>query len=279
MKNAKCAKCGFVGWPDAEFCKRCGASMASTVVPAVEQPAANFTAPYPNYHVASPAELKKGLAIASLVIGILNFFLLGIFGVPIIVGIVLSVVALNKINRYPHEYGGKSLAVGGLVTNIVSAVFLIPVVLIAAIAIPNLLAARRAANEGAAMNALIKIHGAEQTFQATRGNGYYGTLDDLRNESLIAPELAGGIRSGYRFSVQIVVDRGDGQPGFAAVAVPTEYRSSGRRSFFIDETGVLRGDDSHGNQANRYTPPVNFDRNYPERRSETRRSSQYADDE
>ncbi|HEU5239314.1 MAG TPA: DUF4190 domain-containing protein [Pyrinomonadaceae bacterium] len=279
MKSSKCAKCGFVGWPDAEFCKRCGASMSAAVVPAAEQPAGNFTAPYPNYAIASPAELKKGLAVASLVIGILNFFLLGIFGIPIIVGIVLSVVALNKINRYPHEYGGKPLAIGGLVTNIVSAVFLVPVMLIAAIAIPNLLAARMAANEGAAMNALIKIHGAEQTFQATRGNGYYGTLDELRNESLIAPELAGGIRSGYRFKIEIVRDRGDGVPGFAAVAVPTDYRSSGRRSFFIDETGVLRGNDSHGDQANRNTPPVNFDREYPERRLETRRSSRYADDE
>ena len=277
MKSSKCARCGFVGWPDAEFCKKCGASMSSAVVPVAEQPAANFTASYPNYAVPPPAELKQGLAIASLVIGILNLFMCAIFIFPTIVGITISAVALNKIKRFPRVYGGKPLAVGGLVTNIVAAVLMVPI--IAAIAIPNLLASRMAANEGAAMNALIKIHGAEQTFQATKGNGNYGTLDDLRNESLIAPELASGGRSGYRFKVVIVRDRGDDLPGFTAVAVPTDYRSSGRRSFFIDETGVLRGGDTHGYEANRLTPPVDSDSDYPERRSETRRSSRYADDE
>ena len=270
MKSAKCAQCGFVGWPDAEFCKKCGASMSSAVVAVPEQPGVNFTASYTNYSFAPPAQLKTEMAVASLVLGILNFLFLGIFVFPVIIGIVISVVALNNVNRYPHEYGGKSLAVGGLVTNIASVV--IPFAVIAAIAIPNLLAARMAANEGAAMNALIKIQGAEQTYQATKGNGYYGSLNDLEREGLIAPELANGTRAGYRFKVE-VFDRPNGWSGYEAVAVPTEYRSSGRRSFFIDETGVLRGEDRHGLEANRSTPPVNFSREYSEERTERRRSS------
>ena len=58
--------------------------------------------------------------------------------------------------------------------------------IIAAIAIPNLLASRRAANEGSAQQSLRTLHGAQATYQATYGNGAFaGTLAPLMAESLI----------------------------------------------------------------------------------------------
>ncbi len=45
--------------------------------------------------------------------------------------------------------------------------------IIAAIAIPNLLAARRSANEGSAVSAIRNLHSAQITFQATQGNGSF----------------------------------------------------------------------------------------------------------
>ena len=42
--------------------------------------------------------------------------------------------------------------------------------IIAAIAIPNLLAARRAANESSAISSLRTLHGAQMTYAATSGN-------------------------------------------------------------------------------------------------------------
>src|SRR6185369_2318783 len=45
--------------------------------------------------------------------------------------------------------------------------------IIAAITIPNLLASRRAANEGSAQSSLRTIHSSEATYQATNGNGAY----------------------------------------------------------------------------------------------------------
>jgi type II secretory pathway pseudopilin PulG len=277
MKSAKCAQCGFVGWSDAEFCKKCGAPVSSAPADMLERSGDNFTASYASYDTPS-AELKTGLAITSLVMGIANFLLLGIFVVPTIIGIIVSVVALNKIKREPHEYGGKSLAIGGLVTNIVSAVLLVPVMMIAAIAIPNLLAARMAANEGAAIRSLRVLHGAEQTYQANYGQGEYGTLTELQKGSLISTELANGVKSGYRLKVEVYKASSDGPASFAVMAVPTDYGSSGRRSFFIDETGVIRGEDNHGLEASKSTPPVNLNRRYPERESDMSRSSRYGDD-
>ena len=45
--------------------------------------------------------------------------------------------------------------------------------IIAAIAIPNLLASRRSANEGASISALRTIHGAQMTYGSTYGGGNF----------------------------------------------------------------------------------------------------------
>jgi type IV pilus assembly protein PilA len=266
MKRAKCPECGFVGWADAECCKKCGAPvMADSENPAEQlEPAFAYNYQQPAYaysyqtqYAGYQPEVSQGLAITSLVSGILNFLFLGIFVVTTIAGIVISVVALRKISRHPLQYGGKSLAVGGLVMNIVSLVSLVPILIIAAIAIPNLMASRRAANEGAAIVSLRKLHSAEMAHYTMQRK--YGTLTDLLQKELIGPDLASGERSGYRFAIEILDDRGDGWPGFTVVGVPREYGSTGRRSFFVDHTGVIRAADSHGLEATKYDPPLNVD--------------------
>mgnify|MGYP001770890182 FL=1 len=53
--------------------------------------------------------------------------------------------------------------------------------IIAAIAIPNLLASRRAANEASAISTLRTIVSAEATYQSTAGAGQYGNLVNLKD--------------------------------------------------------------------------------------------------
>ena len=285
MKSIKCPACGFVGWADAEFCKKCGASVVPSttdsgfasrqIEPSAQNPDENQTYYYPPHVNAFPEDLKNGWAITSLVSGILNFLLLSIFIVPTIAGIVISVVALKRIKRHPLEYGGHGMAVGGLVLNIVSAAAIIPVLLIAAIAIPNLMASLRAANEGAAIVSLRKFYNAEVDRYAFSRR--YGTYAELRDS--IGPELASGERSGYRFTLEILNDSGNGYPGFTVVAVPKEYGSTGRRSFFIDQTGVIRAADSHGLAATKYDPPLNVDYDSPVRSSRSNPQSPEPDNE
>ena len=80
--------------------------------------------------------------------------------------------------------------------------------IIAAIAIPNLLAARRSSNEGSAISALRTIHGAQVTYQSTIGAGSYAGnavfadtsgLTTLRNANLVDSSLGSGTKSGYKF--------------------------------------------------------------------------------
>src|SRR5258705_8973536 len=70
--------------------------------------------------------------------------------------------------------------------------------IIAAIAIPNLLASRRAANEGSAQQSLRTISSAEATYYATVGNGNYGAMTALDAQSLVDSVLgsAAGSKSG-----------------------------------------------------------------------------------
>src|SRR4029434_2285961 len=79
--------------------------------------------------------------------------------------------------------------------------------IIAAIAIPNLLAARRSANEGSAISACRTLHGAQRTWASTYGNGDYAgdaswggsSLTELNTPGLIDATLASGLKSGYSF--------------------------------------------------------------------------------
>jgi prepilin-type N-terminal cleavage/methylation domain-containing protein len=118
--------------------------------------------------------------------------------------------------------------------------------IIAAIAIPNLLAARRSANEGSAVSALRTIHGGEMTYQSTSGAGDYGVLSDLQTQGIVDSVLGGGQKSGYSFEVTKVDHDAAATPPtqatFDATANPAVYggiSATGTRSFAIGEVGVL----------------------------------------
>ena len=109
--------------------------------------------------------------------------------------------------------------------------------IIAAIAIPNLLASRRAANEGSAQQSLRTLSSAEATYYSTAGNGNYGTLTQLRDSFLIDSVLGGGGKSGYVFAIN-----GQSTTSYVGAAATTTFSgvtATGTREFCIDQTGVL----------------------------------------
>ena len=253
MKSTKCVECGFVGWSDVENCKACGAQLG--------QRSHNLPPPTPVYNPSYDEpnlneEPKKGLAIAALVLGIIGFFTIGILGIGAIVGIVLACVAMSRAKRDPWQYGGRGMAIAALVLNIVCLVSFVPMGMIAAIAIPNLMAARRAANEGSAQASLRTLHAAEAPYQSTSGAGKFGTLNELAAANLIDLKLATGNKNGYNFTVELTTDDLN-YPGFEVVARPLTYRTDGVRSFYVDQTGVIRAGDNSGGPATKMDPPVN----------------------
>src|SRR5438445_1421538 len=180
MNSIKCPKCNLTNWATAIKCKRCEYVFFSAQMEPGDsvQPEEPRTYVDPERRQISLAygqtQLKSGLAIASMVLGIVGFAG-GCFGGFLLapVGLVLGIVALVRSSKRPSEYGGQGFAIAGIVLSAMGVLFF-PI--IAAIAIPNLLASRRAANEGSAISSIRTLTSAELTYMSTSGAGECGDL-------------------------------------------------------------------------------------------------------
>ncbi len=119
--------------------------------------------------------------------------------------------------------------------------------IIAAIAIPNLLASRRAANEASAQSTMRVLTSAEATFQSTSVDGNYGTLAQLAGENLIDGTVAAAgttAKSGYLFAVTATArDTTTGAPArYISGSAPSSFSGvtkTGTRKFSSNEGGVI----------------------------------------
>ncbi len=103
-------------------------------------------------------------------------------------------------------------------------------------------------NERRAMGMLHSIASAQHRFKDEKGNGSFGTLEQLIEAELISEEHLK--LSGYKLELTVTGDK------FEVTAVPLEYGKSGTMSYFIDETFQLRGGDKNGATATSSDPPV-----------------------
>ena len=127
--------------------------------------------------------------------------------------------------------------------------------IIAAIAIPNLLAARRSANEGSAISSMRTLHGAQMTYASTYGNGNYagdaagtGTnvaLSALATPGLVDSVLGTGVKSGYTFVGGREAASTTTPATFFFSAIPAAssgVTATGARKFGIATEGVMKAD-------------------------------------
>ncbi|MGH9581217.1 MAG: prepilin-type N-terminal cleavage/methylation domain-containing protein [Terriglobales bacterium] len=126
------------------------------------------------------------------------------------------------------------------------------ILIIAAIAIPNFMRSRMAANEAGAVSSCRNIVTAQVVYSTTYSRGYSQLLSDLKpppgggmpnatNAGLLDDVLTRGTKHGYQFFYTPIDVDGDGQPeAFTIVANPVVMGSSGSRGFYTDQTGVVR---------------------------------------
>ena len=118
------------------------------------------------------------------------------------------------------------------------------ILIIAAIAMPKLTSARMFAYEMAAIRTLATLNTAQTQYFSTYGR-YATSLTELgppagggatspSSADLITTDLAAGMKSGYKFSMV-------GSPqGYGVNAEPQVYNTTGKRSFFTDQSTVIR---------------------------------------
>jgi type IV pilus assembly protein PilA len=236
-----CSRCSTTTHDAASFCPSCGSPIG--VPPAaVPQPCGWAPPPY-----TGPQE-TSGKAIGSLIAGIL-------FLIPFafVFAIVLGHMALAEIKRSAGRLKGSGMAMTGLLFGY-GTVLLIPVFLIiAAIAIPNLLRSRMAGNEAAAVRTLRTYNEALAQyaekcpvfgFPATThglgpGNG------DCDGANLVNAELASTpqvVKNGYIFFYGAYArGRSQGRLNVYTIAAdPVMPNTTGVRHFFTDQSGVIR---------------------------------------
>jgi type IV pilus assembly protein PilA len=111
---------------------------------------------------------------------------------------------------------------------------------IAAIAIPNLLASRRAANEAAAISAVRTVSSAQETYRATVGNGnQFGTFAQLLTTKMLDSALTSATtvadaKNGYMYAMTLT----SGNALFCVGAAPISA-NTGTRNFSTDTPAVL----------------------------------------
>jgi type IV pilus assembly protein PilA len=244
-----CTLCGASNADNKPTCVRCGASLESTGAPNT----LGGATPLPTQ--------TSGKAIGSLVCGILFFFF-----PAALAAVVLGHLSLSDIRKSGGRLLGNGMATAGLVLGYIGLAAIPFLLIIAAIAIPNLLRARMAANEASAVGSLRTISIAAASYSATYPNGFPPSLDALGGSGtatcdhaeLIDATLASGQKAGYVFSYGLVsqsrlaprvspeaIQAGcslAGGTGYAASADPIARGTTGQRSFYTDQTGIIRFD-------------------------------------
>ena len=253
MSSIKCSQCGLVNWSTPVTCKRCAAPLGAPSGHRNSYSTGSYSTPptgggysfaytHQPHYAPQPANQKTGMAIASLVLS-----LIGCGTAPI--GLILGIIAYKRAKKYPMEYGGAGLAVAGIAISSVMMFLFVPI--IAAISIPNLLAARRAANEGSAISTLRTISIAQSRYSTMQRRSECAELSELAAVNYVDPVVARGEKSGYKFSI---VRNYDGSCEMHAVPISN---STGSRSFYVSSyEGVIRGANKIGLKAGSDDPEI-----------------------
>lgn len=114
--------------------------------------------------------------------------------------------------------------------------------IIAAIAIPQLLASRRAANEASAQSSMRTIATCEAAYHSTYGAGHYTDLATLGTRTLTDIVLSTGQKSGYSFVFTAIDTPPERFWGYAVPTATAGIGQTGSRRFAITLDNVLRGD-------------------------------------
>ena len=115
-------------------------------------------------------------------------------------------------------------------------VVVIIIAIVAAIAIPNLLASRRAANEASAISTLRTIHSAQATYNASTNPNVYSTGTQLTGLVDTVLNQATFTKSGYDFAMVTQTDN----KTYCMTAKPHTAGTDGVRSFGVGTDGSIK---------------------------------------
>jgi len=124
------------------------------------------------------------------------------------------------------------------------------ILIIAAIAIPNFMQSKMAANQASAVQSLRMVDTAEVTYSSTYNVGFSATLAYLGPSSGVTPDaqaaalidstLATGFKSGYALVYSAAAADASGKINSYTVTGTPMNSSSGNTYYYTDQSGVIR---------------------------------------
>jgi hypothetical protein len=185
--------------------------------------------------IANLAPRRKGMAIASQIIGTISFITCSFFFIGTISGLVLGIIALRRVKKQPELYEGEAEAKRGITFSVLGMVVLV----VAALILPNFLMSQHGARGVAAFREVQAINIAQLQYSRTKGQGKYTDLRTLGEENLIDKVLASGQKGGYIF-ISTLVEGGDkAMYDITARPISTGIWGVGNRSFYSNETQAV----------------------------------------
>jgi len=240
-----CPTCGKANEDAAAFCNGCGTNLSLAVT---------------GTPVPVGAQQTSGMALASLIFGLFFF----IFPAPVL-AVILGHISNSQIRKSAGRLKGAGMSLAGMILGYVG-IALVPIILIiAAVAIPNLVKAKMTANEATAVynlrniaTAAVKYQSAYNTYPSglsALGPPLNGKAPDADGAGLINGMIMRGSESGYEFIYQPVSSHNDGVfDGFDLTANPINPGATGTRHFHVDETLVITVE--RDRPAGRNSPPL-----------------------
>lgn len=178
-------------------------------------------------------QTNKGLAVASLILGIISIPTLGLLIVGAITALVLGSIALKRIKKEPATHGGKGMAIAGIITSAFSLLLTAVFCMLTAIAVPKFYENVRHSRERVSLNSLRAIHNNEMQFNVM--NSRFATLKELGEAGLLDQIYGNGATvSGYVYS-----SSGVSEKTYCVHAVRTDPAVASR-DFVICEEGLIR---------------------------------------
>jgi type IV pilus assembly protein PilA len=265
-----CAKCGTANPDGAHFCNKCGATLGPAASANATPPAYAANPQYPAAHPApyvGPTQTSPK-AIGSLVCGIFFF----IFPAAVL-AIIFGHWSLSDIRKSAGRFTGRGMATAGLVLGYLGIAMIPLLLIVAAIAIPNLLRARMAANEASAVNTLRAMNTALVIYGSDYSNGFPSNLEVLtsgdpaagncNHAALLDRIYARGTKNGYVFHYAPVFPENrkapaispkasaancsaGGASGYEITADPLNPNQTGVRHFYTDQSGLIRWSRENG---------------------------------
>ena len=231
-----CPRCRMTNPDSAKFCNKCGNQFSSAPIPAMAPLPGNPLAATPPPFAGDPK--TSGKAIGSLICGIFVFFF-----PASVAAVILGHLSLSEIRKSAGRIGGQGIAITGLVLGYLGIVMIPMILIIAAIAIPNLLRARMAANEASAVGSLRVIDTGAITYASEFENGFPSSLEALgglrgteascKHADLLDMQLVSGQKSGYVFTYTPQFPAGSAAPAISPEAAKKGCDSGGASGFTV----------------------------------------------